>query len=102
MNPEKARPALDAGWIPVFGKDHAPRKKLERDDDSNKSHHALAEAERTPDKRLVLTERGHMPSGSPADDRHRRALSAAAAPAILPMEAQTPVTRAPPAPKEAP
>jgi hypothetical protein len=23
-DPEKACPALDAGWIPVFGKDHAP------------------------------------------------------------------------------
>src|SRR5262249_10169067 len=23
-DPEKARPALDAGWEPVFGKDHAP------------------------------------------------------------------------------
>jgi hypothetical protein len=22
-DPEKACPALDAGWIPVFGKDHA-------------------------------------------------------------------------------
>src|SRR5580700_5453159 len=51
---------------------------------------------------LRRTQREHMPSGSPADNRHQRALSAAAAPAILPMEAQTPVTRAPPAPKEAP
>jgi uncharacterized protein (TIGR02444 family) len=25
-DPEKARPALDAGWVPVFGKDHAPSK----------------------------------------------------------------------------
>jgi hypothetical protein len=32
-DPEKACPALDAGWIPVFGK---------RDGDSKKSHHALA------------------------------------------------------------
>src|ERR1700746_858158 len=23
-DPEKACPALDAGWVPVFGKDHAP------------------------------------------------------------------------------
>jgi hypothetical protein len=51
---------------------------------------------------LRRTQREHIPSGSPADNRHQRALSAAAAPAILPMEAQTPVTRAPPAPKEAP
>jgi hypothetical protein len=26
MIPEKACPALDAGWTPVFGKDHAPAK----------------------------------------------------------------------------
>jgi hypothetical protein len=25
-DPEKACPALDAGWKPVFGKDHAPRR----------------------------------------------------------------------------
>jgi hypothetical protein len=24
-DPEKACPALDAGWEPVFGKDHAPK-----------------------------------------------------------------------------
>src|SRR5262249_13455103 len=29
-------------WIPVFGKDHAPTNKLERDGDSKKSHLALA------------------------------------------------------------
>jgi hypothetical protein len=23
-DPEKACPALDAGWVPVFGKDHVP------------------------------------------------------------------------------
>src|SRR5262245_31846097 len=27
-------------WMPVFGKDHAQNKKLERDDDSKKSHPA--------------------------------------------------------------
>jgi hypothetical protein len=26
-DPEKACPALDAGWVPVFGKDHAPARK---------------------------------------------------------------------------
>jgi hypothetical protein len=25
-DPEKACPGLDPGWIPVFGKDHAPAK----------------------------------------------------------------------------
>jgi hypothetical protein len=25
-DPEKACPGLDPGWIPVFGKDHAPPK----------------------------------------------------------------------------
>jgi hypothetical protein len=29
-------------WVPVFGKDHAQNKKLEREDDSSKSHPALA------------------------------------------------------------
>ena len=29
-------------WIPVFGKRSCSKKKLERDDDSKKSHHALA------------------------------------------------------------
>jgi hypothetical protein len=28
-------------WIPVFRKDHAQIKEIERDDDSKKSHHAL-------------------------------------------------------------
>src|SRR5262249_48936121 len=40
-DPEKAWPALDAGWLPGFRKDHAPPKDLKRDDDSKKSHHAL-------------------------------------------------------------
>src|ERR1043166_9281035 len=26
MNPEKACPGLDPGWVPVFGEDHAPAK----------------------------------------------------------------------------
>jgi hypothetical protein len=29
-------------WEPVFGKDHAQNKNLERDDDSKKNHPALA------------------------------------------------------------
>src|SRR5262249_33844414 len=29
-DPEKACPGLDPGWVPVFGKNHAPPKKLER------------------------------------------------------------------------
>jgi hypothetical protein len=28
-------------WAPVFGKDHAQNKNLERDDDSKKNHPAL-------------------------------------------------------------
>src|SRR5204863_15514 len=31
-------------WTPVFGKDHAQPNRLERDDDSKKSHHALGRA----------------------------------------------------------
>jgi hypothetical protein len=30
-------------WIPVFGKRSCSNNKLERDDDSKKSHHALAD-----------------------------------------------------------
>ncbi len=32
-DPEKACPGLDPGWIPVFGKDHAQNKEVERDGD---------------------------------------------------------------------
>jgi hypothetical protein len=41
-DPEKACPALDAGWAPVFPKRSCSNKKIERDDDSKKSHPALA------------------------------------------------------------
>src|SRR6266481_3714431 len=48
-DPEKACPALDAGWAPVFPRDKREAfarrscsiKKIERDDDSKKSHPAL-------------------------------------------------------------
>jgi hypothetical protein len=33
-------------WVPVFRKDHAQIKEIERDDDSKKSHHALAAVSR--------------------------------------------------------
>jgi hypothetical protein len=39
---EKACPALDAGWVPVFGKTSCSKHKLERDDDSKISHPALS------------------------------------------------------------
>src|SRR5260370_38829125 len=50
-DPEKACPALDAGWVPVFPRDKreafarrsCSNKKIERDDDSKNSHPALAE-----------------------------------------------------------
>jgi hypothetical protein len=38
MIPKKPAPGFDPGWAPVFGKDHASGNKLERDDDSKKSH----------------------------------------------------------------
>src|SRR6266436_4903643 len=49
-DPEKACPALDAGWVPVFPRDKreafarrsCSNKKIERDNDSKKSHPALA------------------------------------------------------------
>jgi len=48
-DPENACPALDAGWVPVFPRDKreafarrsCSNKKMERDDDSKKSHPAL-------------------------------------------------------------
>ncbi|HTG06496.1 MAG TPA: hypothetical protein VK635_20900, partial [Bradyrhizobium sp.] len=51
-DPEKACPALDAGWVPVFPRDKreafarrsCSNKKLERDDASKKSHPALVES----------------------------------------------------------
>src|SRR6266852_1297892 len=50
--PEKACPALDAGWVPVFPRDKrkafarrsCSNKKIERDDDSKKSHPDLVGA----------------------------------------------------------
>src|SRR5262249_14480644 len=45
-DPEKACPGLDPGWVPVFGKRSCSTKKLERDDDSKKSHPALARSTR--------------------------------------------------------
>jgi len=41
-DPEKACPGLDPGRTPVFRKRSCSNKKLERDDDSKKSHPALA------------------------------------------------------------
>jgi len=41
-DPEKACPGLDPGWEPVFGKRSCSSNKLEQDDDSKKSHPALA------------------------------------------------------------
>jgi len=35
-DPEKACPGLDPGWVPVFGKDHAPAKNLERQSSKRK------------------------------------------------------------------
>jgi hypothetical protein len=32
MIPKKPAPDFDPGWAPMFGKDHAPSKKLEQDD----------------------------------------------------------------------
>jgi hypothetical protein len=36
-------------WVPVFRKDHAQIKEIERDDDSKKRHHALGAAFRLQD-----------------------------------------------------
>jgi hypothetical protein len=44
-DPEKACPGLDPGWKPVFGKDHAQNKNLERDDDSKRNHPALRQSD---------------------------------------------------------
>src|ERR1700724_315778 len=42
-DPEKACPALDAGWVPVFGKRSCSKTKIERDDDLKKSHPVLCQ-----------------------------------------------------------
>jgi hypothetical protein len=44
-DPENACPALDAGWIPVFPTISCSNRKIERDDDSKKSHRVLADME---------------------------------------------------------
>jgi hypothetical protein len=45
-NPEK--------WVPVFRKDHAQNKELERDDDSKKSHHALVDERISPPEGISI------------------------------------------------
>jgi 23S rRNA (uracil1939-C5)-methyltransferase len=45
-------------WEPVFGKDHAPSKNLGRDDDSKKSHHALAPQRKPLDIQFTASEPG--------------------------------------------
>jgi hypothetical protein len=42
-DPEKACPALGAGWEPVLGKTSCPNKEVERDDVSRKNHPAPTE-----------------------------------------------------------
>src|SRR5882762_2772158 len=40
--PQKACPGLDPGWVPVLRKRTCANKEREQDDDSKKSHPALA------------------------------------------------------------
>src|SRR5262245_25251956 len=61
-DPEKAWPGLDPGWIPVFGKACPPARpegscskhKLDRDDDSKKSHLDLARPARAQNLGVML------------------------------------------------
>jgi predicted cobalt transporter CbtA len=48
-------------WEPVFGKDHAQNKNLERDDDSKKNHPAL---EHDPEKWIPVFGKDHAPAMS--------------------------------------
>src|SRR5882757_1361182 len=81
-DPEKACPALDAGWVPVFPPDKreafarrsCSNKKIERDDDSKKSHPALGtyhagrgcDGVATPASRTARMPVRKMPSKVPA------------------------------------
>src|SRR5262249_40486157 len=65
-DPEKACPALDAGCVAVFGKRSCSKKKLERDDDSKKSHHALRPTSATrPPARPSRSSLGTNENGGP-------------------------------------
>src|SRR5215510_4628513 len=61
-DPEKAWPGRDPGWVPVFGKACPPARpegscskhKLDRDDDSKKSHLDLARPARAQNLGVML------------------------------------------------
>jgi len=63
-------------WVPVFGKRSCSINKLKRDDDSKKSHHALAELigfgevrSRHPQQAVVAGEQSFHQLALPCDDR---------------------------------
>jgi hypothetical protein len=52
-----AQPALEHDpekWVPVFRKDHAQIKEIERDDDSRKRHHALIDERISPSEGISI------------------------------------------------
>jgi hypothetical protein len=55
-NPGKACPGLDPGWKPVFRRDHAQAKKLERDADPTITHHILVAEDHTRAERDAVVE----------------------------------------------
>ena len=68
-------------WVPVFRKDHAQIKEIERDDNSKKSHHALMEKDGLLANWLsakgacaVLVRPDHMVFGTAADVRQAERL----------------------------
>src|SRR6266851_3951282 len=69
-DPEKACPALDAGWVPVFPRDKreafarrsCSNKKIERDDGSKKSHPALAVPGSSTGRRIKNNREDSMPT----------------------------------------
>src|ERR1700740_2863885 len=56
-------------WIPVFGKRSCSKKRLERDDDSKKSHHVLTAAPRDlmPRMSIASLAAGLLVAGCAAD-----------------------------------
>jgi hypothetical protein len=64
-------------WLPVFRKDHAQTKKIERDDDSKKSHRALGHDELDAFAAARISPNGPFASrtiAKPRQQLHSRAL----------------------------
>jgi hypothetical protein len=74
-----AQPALEHDpekWVPVFRKDHAQIKEIERDDDSKKRHHALIDERISQSEGISISQQEAISVGSSEPprviNRHRR------------------------------